>query len=379
MPFIHRSRPVAILATTALGLALFGASLTWQVPTVQAGSALDAQASELVRLINGARSANGKSALNVDPFLASVARDGPIPCPDDPVKTISGRTQDFAAYGQMSHNLRNCDSATYSVSNTSFVSVLISDWSYGSVGEILLVNGGYGNGAFLYTTTGSRTWQTWTYSTTGHAMLGWQSSSGHWSIILGSYDRVGCGGWAGGSSDYYDCVFSSSGPNGVVSPPTRSPFSNPLPTAPPARTAAPTVAPRPHPVAAPTATPIPAPTPTASDDASPMYESGGAVASGTYQPPTGAGQIAEPSPAPSGVGPGAISAVEGAQATPDPKAAGAVLRGNGEDSAPTYGIAGLPISISALVAAIAGSGLVLLAGCLALLSIRRRGRREAAG
>jgi amino acid transporter len=67
------------------------------------------------------------------------------------------------------------------------------------------------------------------------------------------------------------------------------------------------------------------------------------------------------------------------QATPDPNAAGAVLLGNGEDSAPTYGIAGLPTSISALAAAIAGSGVVFLAGCFASLSIRRRRRREAAG
>src|SRR5271157_2051517 len=151
--------PVAV----ALGLALFVASLTWQVPTVRAGSGpLDAQASEMVRLINGARATNGLSALGVDPFLAAKARDGAIPCPDDSSKSIAGRTQDFAAEGTMSHYLRLCDAGSYTPSTTLFVST-VQSWGYGSVGEIMLDNGGYGSGAYLYTYNG---WQTWTYSTT---------------------------------------------------------------------------------------------------------------------------------------------------------------------------------------------------------------------
>lgn len=375
MRFIHRSRSVAVPAAVALGMALFAASLTWQLPTVRAGSALDAQASELVRLINGARSANGRGALNVDPFLASVARDGSIPCPDDPAKTISGRAQDFAAYGQMDHNLRNCDSATYSVSNTSFVSVLIGKWSYGSVGEILLVNSGYGSGAFVYTATGSRTWQTWTYSTTGHAMIGWQSSSVHWNIVMGGYDRVGCGGWAGGSTYYYDCLFSSGGPNGVLSPPTRSPFDSPLPTPPPAPSVAPPVAPPPKPTAA----PVSAPTAAQADSAPPTYGIGGVDALSTPQAATGAGQTSGSFPAPSGPGPGATSVVEGMQIASGPSAAAAALQGNGDGTAPTDAVAGLPSYMSAAAAVILGSGVALLAGCSAFLAIRRRRRRETAG
>ena len=372
MRFIHWSRSVAVPAAAALGLTLFAVSLTWQVPTVQAGSALDAQSSELVRLINGARSANGRGAFSVDPFLASVARDGPIPCPDDPAKTISGRTQDFAAYGQMSHNLRNCDSATYSVSNTTFVSVLVSKWSYGSVGEILLVNDGYGNSAFLYTATGSRTWQTWTYSTTGYAMIGWQSSSVHWSIIMGSYDRVGCGGWASGSTYYYDCLFSRGGPNGVLSPPTQSPFDNPLPTAP---SATPPVAPRPKPTVA----PVSAPTAAQADAAQPTYGIGGFDALGTFQPAWGAGPTSGASPVPTDSGPGATSVVEALHVAADPSAAAAALKGNVDGMAPTDGVAGLPSSTAAAAAVIAGSGVALLAGCSAFLLIRRRRRRETAG
>ena len=241
----HRPRPsifVSALSALALGLTLLATSLAWQVPAVQAGSALNAQANEIVRLINGDRAAEGRPALAVDPYLAGKARDGAIPCPDDATKSIAGRALDFAAWHNMSHYLRLCQSATYALSTTSFVSVL-QTWGYGSVGEIDLVNSGYGSGQFLYTYTGSNTWTTWTYATTGHALMGWKTSSSHWAIIMGSYDRVGCGGWSSGSAYYYDCAFSKGGPNGVVSPPTQSPFSDPVPTPPPAATPAPTPVP----------------------------------------------------------------------------------------------------------------------------------------
>ena len=234
----------------ALSLGLLAFSFSWQVPGVKAAGAATSQASELVRLINGARAAAGKPALAVDLFLATQARDGAIPCPGGPAKTIAGRAQDFSAFGQMSHSLRLCDAATYTLSSTTFVSLLQSAWGYGSVGEILLVNGGYGNGQYLYTSGG---WSTWTYATTGHAMTGWKTSSSHWNIIVGGYDRVGCGAWSpSGSAIYYACEFSSGGPspNGLAAAPTGSPFSDPLPIP------APTVAPTP----APTSVPAPAAT-----------------------------------------------------------------------------------------------------------------------
>ena len=126
----------------ALSLGLLAFSFSWQVPGVKAAGAATSQASELVRLINGARAAAGKPALAVDLFLATQARDGAIPCPGGPAKTIAGRAQDFSAFGQMSHSLRLCNAATYALSSTTFVSLLQSAWGYGSVGEILLVNGG---------------------------------------------------------------------------------------------------------------------------------------------------------------------------------------------------------------------------------------------
>jgi len=50
----------------------------------------------------------------------------------------------------MSHDLRLCDSPSIALSGTTYISVLQNDWSYWNVGEINLLNGGYGNGAFLY-------------------------------------------------------------------------------------------------------------------------------------------------------------------------------------------------------------------------------------
>src|ERR1035437_1990132 len=191
VPTLLRPRPSILRFAVALSLGLLAFSFSWQVPAVKAAGSATSQASELVRLINGARAAAGKPALAVDLFLATQARDGAVPCPDDPAKTIAGRAQDFSAFGQMSHSLRLCDAATYTLSGTTFVSLLQSAWGYGSVGEILLVNGGYGNTQYLYTSGG---WSTWTYATTGHAMTGWKTSSTHWNIIVGGYEigRASC-------------------------------------------------------------------------------------------------------------------------------------------------------------------------------------------
>jgi hypothetical protein len=346
---------LAVPTAVALGLALFTATLAWQVPAATAASGpLDAQSSELVRLINGARAANGKSALSVDIFLASKARDGSIPCPDTS-GTIAGRTKDMAATGSMSHYLRNC--ATGGLSGANFVNVLQSAWGYGSVGEILLQNGGYGNGAYLYKVAGSRsTWMTWTYSTTGHGMEGWKSSSGHWNIIMGGYNRIGCGGWASGSTYYYDCLFSRGGPapSGLKSPPTKSPFSNPLPATP---------TPKPKPVGGGTTAQSGGqnPSTTAANSSAPNPTAdpwSGRPAVGTSAPLLGGTEVLTASAAP-GTGEAAI------------------VRPPVDRAPPAEGASGLAGSVAKILAVVAGSGAVFLAGCYVFLSLRRR-RREPA-
>lgn len=373
MRIAFSARFIALPAAAVLGLSLFTMSLGWQVPAVKAGSgALDAQSSELVRLINGARAADGLPALAVDPFLASKARDGAIPCPDDPSKTIAGRAQDYAASGTMSHQLRLCDSASFALSSTMYVSVLQNAWSYWNVGEINLVNGGYGNGAFLYT---HDSWSTWTYSTTGNAMLGWESSSSHWDIIMGGYDRIGCGGWASGSTYYYECSFSQGGssPNGLQAPPTSSPFDYAVPT--PAH--APTVAPTPVPVVAPTSVPVPASTHAATMTAGSV---GGAEpgSSGASATPTAA--VATTSPSASvGVdqataAPSLVLGVQGARAaaTPGGGMGGALATSGG--ATPSDGASGLAGTIARIVALVSGSGAAFLMVCYLFQVVRRRRR-----
>ncbi|HEX7491049.1 MAG TPA: CAP domain-containing protein [Candidatus Limnocylindrales bacterium] len=370
MRFTKPSRLVIIPAAIALGFSLFAASMTWGPAPAAAGSGpLDAQSTEMVRLINGARAAQGKAPLQIDTFLAAKARDGSIPCPDDATKTIAGRTQDFATFGNMSHSLRLCNADSYTLSATSYVSVL-QGWGYGSVGEINLVNGGYGSGAYLYSSGG---WQTWTYATTGHAMIGWASSSSHWNIIMGGYDRVGCGGWASGSTFYYECSFSSGGPNGVVSPPTQSPFDNPLPT--------------------PTPTPTPPPAPTVAPTqrivltAPPVSGGGGSSSGGSTSKSTPAGTTTGTPAATSSVtlpAPvfSATSAVQGATAqgaqtaaaTSGPVEAMAGVVGDGHGTGSGDGFSSLPAIVVEVIALVAGSSSAVLAAFFILMSFRRRRR-----
>lgn len=378
MRLTQTSRLIAL--SVALGLALSAASFSFLAPAAQAASGpLDAQSTELVRLINGARAANGKGALNVDPFLAAKARDGAIPCPDDAAKSIAGRAQDFAAWGNMSHNLRLCNAAAYTLSGTTFVSVLQS-WGYGGVGEIDLSNRGYGSGAFLYSYNG---WQTWTYSTTGNGMLGWATSSSHWNIVMGGYDRVGCGGWAGGSTYYYDCAFGAGGPNGVKAPPTNSPFDLPLPTP----------VPPPDPTAAPTPVPTPVPTPYVAPPANGgggsgggsdpgSGGSGGAVGDpGSGGEPTSATDPVSSGNPPTPPTPSATAVVLGvmaanASATPGTGPASAARIGGG--TTPGDGTSDPLAYIARIIALLAGLGAALLYGSSVVLSLRRR-RREMAG
>lgn len=356
-----------------LALSLFTFSLTWQVPAVHAASGpADAQATELVRLMNGARAAQGKAPLKIDVYLASEARNGAIPCPDDSSRTIAGRAQDFAAYGSMSHYLRLCDASTYTLSTKLFVSVM-QGWGYGSVGEIDDSNTGYGSGAFLYTFSGSKTWRTWTYSTAGNALIEWKASPTHWNIIMGSYDRVGCGGWIGGSSYYYDCAFAEGGPSpsGLRAAPTASPFSNPLPTTAPVRTAAP----------APVSTPGITEAPVAGSGGGSGASNGGS--SNSVAGPA-LSQIANPTadpwasrgaPEPTSVVQGQVQAIP--TAGPTGGIAAAVQEGS-HNMMPPSGSSGPTTANAFLVALVAaGCGLLCLASA-AFLSLRRRRRREAA-
>jgi hypothetical protein len=359
----HRSkpRPAVLRLAVALSFGLLTISFGWQVPTVRAAGAANAQANELVRLINVARASAGKPLLLVDPFLASKARDGAIPCPDDATKTIPGRARDFAAYSQLSHSLRLCNADTYTLSGTKFVNVL-QGWGYSSVGENNLVNGGYGTAKYLYS-IGSRS--TYTYATTGRAMVAWKTSQTHWSIIVGGYDRVGCGSWSpSGSTFYYDCLFSYHGasPSGLTAAPTKSPFPDvvPAPTDAPAATSAP--------LRTPTATrpPVTVRTaPPAATNETPASPDGSVAPEPTAQEP------ATPSQTPTS----AVAGIVSATAEPARQEAPVAVQGAGGVSAPSDTLAPDGLTREAALGFLAGAlGLVAF---WVLLDRARRRRRSA--
>lgn len=212
----HRQpRYLIVLGAMALSAFALSLSLALSVPAAMASGPANAEANELVRLINGERAYLGKAPLRTDAFLASKARDGAIACPNDASKVMYGRAKDFAVYGypSNSHLLRLCP--TYTSMDA------MASWGYkGSRGEITALNGGYGTGKVAYTygcTPSVRTCPgstTSTYHTTDIAMWDWTSSASHYAIIIGSYDRVGCGAWIGSNGAfYYDCLFSRGGPS----------------------------------------------------------------------------------------------------------------------------------------------------------------------
>jgi hypothetical protein len=362
----HNTRSFPLLAVAVLVLGTFAGSLAWQVPAAQAAGAANAQGRELVRLFNGARAAAGKSALVIDTFLEGKSRDGSIPCPDDAAKSLPGRARDFSETGHMDHHLRQCNTPTYTLSGTLYVNV-VQTWGYGSVGEIDLVNGGYGFGQYLYTYRG---WQTYTYATTGRALIAWATSSTHWNIVMGAYNRVGCGAWSpSGSTVYYDCVFSNGGPGGTVAAPKTSPFTTPLPTT------APVVTPTPRPAvtaAPPVATPV----------ATPRRPAPARTTSGTKATPiVTAAPTDEPTPVPTDADstPAAEStaAVMGVQAAPSNAAPAvpAVLQDGGRALGTTTGPLPTDLNRESVLAFLVAAG--LLVGFYAVLHRVRRRRRTA--
>jgi uncharacterized protein YkwD len=330
----------AVHAALALGVAL-AATMAFAVQTAEAASGpADAQASEMVRLINGVRWANNLPALNVDPKLAGLARDTPIACPADASLVMLGRAKDFATYGPPSHYLRLCPTVM-------FVATLQS-YGYGATGEIDLNNLNYGTGARLLSYTGSkRVWQTWTYYTNQGGILGWMNSPTHRAIVVGGYDRVGCGGWIGADGAFfYDCLFSSGGPGSTVAPPTQAPFNIPLPTAQPT--------PRPTPVV--TAPPKPAPTAAPTKSEAPVDPTAVATPTIAAAATPASSPTASPTPSP------------GQSATPPA----------GKPAGPGTGAStSEPLVASSIVGVATGALAGLLAASYGLLvTLRRRGRRR---
>jgi uncharacterized protein YkwD len=178
-------------------------------PVAAAGATFvpETAGSELMRLLNAERRAHDMPALAVDPFLAWVARDGPVACPDG-AATAAGRAKDMAVNNYFSHALRLCPAS-------SAVDAMRS-WGYsGSRGEIIAMNSGYTFDPAPYELgcdvagAGCSGGVASAPQTVARAASGFMTSQGHRDIVLsGSYDRFACGAWQTANGSFYACMFA---------------------------------------------------------------------------------------------------------------------------------------------------------------------------
>ncbi len=260
MPDLRLPSRLLVVAALSFGAAL--TALVWAPPVALAAGPADDQAKDLVSLINGERAYLHLSALKVDTFLAAKARDGAVACPNDASKVMSGRAKDFAVngYPSNSHLLRLC--TQYSSMDA------MKSWGYKSYrGEVTALNGGYGTAQHDYTYGCSPTVRTCPGgSTTGYytsvrAVTNWVSSSTHYAVIMGNYDRIGCGAWIGSNGAYfYDCMVSRGGRSGTTSSAPKTP-SAPKTSSPPKKSTSKVAGVAATPKPTPTATPVPTGTP----------------------------------------------------------------------------------------------------------------------
>ncbi|MCU0506056.1 MAG: CAP domain-containing protein [Chloroflexi bacterium] len=181
--------------------------------------ARDSARSEVVALINGERKAAGLKPLTVDLLLSSRAHDASFACPGG--GSTPGRARDNAEHAGLSHELSGCP-------DRSILDVMPS-WSYRALtGEILAYNYassdlvayhfGCPPGSTGFDCSGSGATLD-VSQTAATAIRQWVDSPTHHAIMLGAYDRFGCGAWAGtGTTQYgtggafYACVFAKGGP-----------------------------------------------------------------------------------------------------------------------------------------------------------------------
>jgi hypothetical protein len=214
------SRARALWPSLLALLGLFGMLLApanvgawdWTTPKI------DFIGEEAMRLINVDRTGNGKAALYSDPKLINFARDLAWTCPTNSSLTIRGRARDMIDRAYFAHSIKGCyksGSTLYSV-----IDIMSTKFGYKyGRGEIIAGNT-YGVAATAYkygcdSAGANCNGSTTTTATNKSAQYWWMHSSAHRGIILGAYDRFGCGVWRGGGKTLYACLFAKTGPNAL--------------------------------------------------------------------------------------------------------------------------------------------------------------------
>ncbi len=210
--------PIRVLALAlATTVALTMASFAVAPHSAQATSASvsTAAGSEIMRLTNLDRTAEGLAALAVDPTLVALATDRPFRCPSG--LEPAGRSLDMALRDYLDHVMPGC-----SVPGGAGVTLidLLPGLGYDtSRGENIAWNSGYGTGPATYAPgcgpdgTACRGVPTASIADVAAAQRAFMSSSVHRANILGAYDRFGCGAArTGAGALYVTCLFSRGGP-----------------------------------------------------------------------------------------------------------------------------------------------------------------------
>jgi len=208
----------AALLAAALALVLLLSAGPASAQPVSATAAPDAGA-ELMRLTNLDRLALGYPALAEDPTLAALAADRSFICPSG--LQPAGRALDMAQRGYFDHAIPGCAAA-----GTPAVMLLdlLPALGYNTFrAENIGWNAGYGTGTVSYTPgcslqasacQGVGTPSTADVAAVEQAFL---LDPEHRAIVLGTYDRFGCGAarTAGGTL-YVACLFSLGGPSATA-------------------------------------------------------------------------------------------------------------------------------------------------------------------
>jgi len=199
-----------------LGIALcFGLPLSGGGAPARAAIDLGA---DLMRLTNLDRVALGRSALAIDPTLVGLAGSAPYHCPSSSGMLLAGRATDMAQRGYFSHGIEGC--ANPAGADYTIIDVLASQFGYDTYRAEDI-------GAWAGDPSAGATYQAGCDASgagcagetvTVSAPVAWAEKSfmvspEHRSIILGSYDRFGCGSaQAGDGRTYFVCLFSLGGP-----------------------------------------------------------------------------------------------------------------------------------------------------------------------
>jgi hypothetical protein len=223
-----RTFPIAVAAAALIAGLVAPASVgAWDYTTPK----IDFLSEEAMRLINLDRSGNGKSTLYADTKLVNFARDLSWTCPNSSTTTIKGRARDMIDRNYFSHYI-SCNGTSYSV-----IDIMKSKLGYTGGRAEIIASSTYGVSATSYSwgcdsSGGSCNGTTTTAKSVQSAVYWWMHSSAHRSIILGDYDRFGCGMWrSSGGKNIFVCNFAKGGPNPldttnpVVSGPTGNGYS----------------------------------------------------------------------------------------------------------------------------------------------------------